>query len=127
MIGRHTTPTLRTRSAAAVIVSLASLAPLAPAAAQSIADQFRGKTLRILVPSAPGGDRALYPTIFAPFLSRHLPGNPTVQPVFMPGAGGSTAVNNAYSVAAPDGLTLVTPLVSVIAAQAVGDDSAKYD
>jgi tripartite-type tricarboxylate transporter receptor subunit TctC len=36
-------------------------------------------------------------------------------------------VNNAYSVAAPDGLTLVTPLVAVVTAQAVGDETVKYD
>jgi tripartite-type tricarboxylate transporter receptor subunit TctC len=92
-----------------------------------MADYFRGKTLRILVPSAPGGDRALYPTTFAPFFSKNLPGNPTVQPVFMPGAGGSTAVNYAYSIAAPDGLTIVTPLVAVATAQAVGEETVKYD
>src|SRR5215510_837654 len=95
--------------------------------AQSIADHFRGKTLKILVPSAPGGDRALYPVVFAPFYSKHIPGNPAVQPVFMPGAGGSTAVNNIYSIAAPDGLTLVTPLVAVATAQAIGEESVKYD
>jgi tripartite-type tricarboxylate transporter receptor subunit TctC len=97
------------------------------ASAQSIADYFRGKTLKILVPSAPGGDRALYPVVLAPFLSKNLPGNPTVQPVFMPGAGGSTALNFAYSVAAPDGLTIVTPLVAVVTAQAVGEETVKYD
>jgi tripartite-type tricarboxylate transporter receptor subunit TctC len=97
------------------------------ARAQSIADIFRGKTLKVLVPSVPGGDRALYPLTLAPFLSRHIPGNPGVQPVFNPGAGGSAAVNYAYSVSAPDGLTLVTPLVAVVTAQAVGDESVKYD
>jgi tripartite-type tricarboxylate transporter receptor subunit TctC len=45
----------------------------------------------------------------------------------MPGAGGSVALNNAYSVAAPDGLTIVTPLTSVLSAQVVGDQSVKYD
>jgi tripartite-type tricarboxylate transporter receptor subunit TctC len=45
----------------------------------------------------------------------------------MPGAGGSTAINNLYSVAAPDGLTLATPLVAVATAQAVGEESVKYD
>src|SRR5262245_7033916 len=112
---------------ATVVALVAMGAPLAHASAQSIADHFRGKTIRILVPSAPGGDRALYPLTFAPFLGKNIPGNPTVQPVFMPGAGGSTAVNNAYSIAAPDGLTLVTPLVAVAAAQAVGEESVKYD
>jgi tripartite-type tricarboxylate transporter receptor subunit TctC len=50
-----------------------------------------------------------------------------VQPVFMPGAGGSSALNYAYSVAAPDGLTIVTPLVAVVTAQAVGEETVKYD
>jgi len=112
---------------AAAVIALAWSASLDHADAQSMSDYFRGKTLRILVPSAPGGDRALYPTMFAPFFAKHIPGNPTVQPVFMPGAGGSTAVNNAYGIAAPDGLTLVTPLVAVVSAQAIGDESVKYD
>jgi tripartite-type tricarboxylate transporter receptor subunit TctC len=100
-----------------VMAALAlALAPW-PAAAQSIADHFRGKTIRLLVPSAPGGDRALYPLTFAPYFSKNLPGNPNVQVVFMPGAGGSTAVNNAYGMAAPDGLTLVTPLVGLAASR----------
>src|SRR5882672_4769941 len=119
--------TMRASIGGVVISVLAVVAfPLA-ASAQSMADHFRGKTLKILVPSAPGGDRALYPVVFAPFLSKNLPGNPTVQPVFMPGAGGSTAVNNTYGVAAPDGLTITTPLVAVVTAQAVGEDSVKYD
>src|SRR5207253_3001059 len=29
--------------------------------------------------------------------------------------------------AAPDGLTVVTPLVAVVSAQAIGDDTVKYD
>jgi tripartite-type tricarboxylate transporter receptor subunit TctC len=118
---------IRTSIHGLIIAVPAILLLPANAPAQSIADHFRGKTLKILVPSAPGGDRALYPVVFAPFLSKNLPGNPTVQPVFMPGAGGSTAVNNIYSVAAPDGLTIMTPLVAVVTAQAVGEDSVKYD
>jgi len=110
---------------AAAIASLV-VVPLS-ASAQSMADHFRGKTIRILVPSTPGGDRALYPLTLAPYLSKQIPGNPNIQVVFMPGAGGSTAVNNAYSVASPDGLTLVTPLVAVATAQAVGEESVKYD
>jgi tripartite-type tricarboxylate transporter receptor subunit TctC len=111
----------------ALLIAVAALSAPSQASAQSMADTFHGKTLKILVPSAPGGDRALYPTILASYLSKHIPGNPTVLPVFMPGAGGSVALNYAYNVAAPDGLTIVTPLVAVVTAQAVGDDSVKYD
>ncbi len=113
--------------ACVAIVLLAIVAQSSAAGAQSIADTFRGKTIRILLPTLPGGGRSLYALPFTATFGRHIPGNPTVLPAFMPGAGGSTAVNNAYSVAAPDGLTLVSPLASVITAQAVGDESVKYD
>jgi tripartite-type tricarboxylate transporter receptor subunit TctC len=97
------------------------------AKAQSVENIYHNKTLRILVPTGAGGDRSLYTNVFASFFGRHIPGNPSVVPVFMPGAGGSVALNNAYGVAAPDGLTIVTPLTSVLAAQIVGDQSVKYD
>src|SRR5580692_9515340 len=111
----------------AAFVAVAMWAPPTPVGAQSIADIFRGKTIKLLLPTAPGGGRALYALPFAEAYGRHIPGNPTVVPIFMPGAGGSTAVNNAYGVAAPDGLTIVSPLKSVVTAQAVGDPSVKYD
>jgi tripartite-type tricarboxylate transporter receptor subunit TctC len=114
------------RVCGAAVFSLA-LVGTTSASAQSMADYFRGKTVRIIVPSSPGGDRGLFPTVLAPFFSKHIPGNPKVAPVFMPGAGGSTGVNNLYNVAARDGLTLVTPLVAVVTAQAVGEESVKYD
>lgn len=97
------------------------------ARAQDVADAFRGKTVRILIPTGPGGDRGLYATAFASFFGRHIPGTPNVTPVFMPGAGGSVALNNLYSIAAPDGLTLATPLTSVLSAQATGETSVAYD
>ena len=78
-------------------------------------------------PGAPGGDRGLYTIPFMKYFGRHVPGNPQVIPTFMPGAGGATAVNYAFSVAAPDGLTIATPLAPVVIAQATGDDSVKYD
>ena len=79
-----------------------------------------------MVPSAPGGDRALYPTVFAPFFStysRQSEGRAGVHA----GRGRIDRRNNVYSVAAPDGLTLVTPLVAVVTAQAVGEATVKYD
>jgi len=97
------------------------------ALAQNVEQAFKGKTVRILIPTGPGGDRALYTLPFASYYGRHIPGNPTVTPVFMPGAGGSLALNNIANVAAPDGLTITTPLGSVLNAQISGDESVKYD
>jgi tripartite-type tricarboxylate transporter receptor subunit TctC len=109
------------------VASMLVLGSPAITSAQSVEDFYRGKTLRLIVPSTPGGDRGLYVLAFTPFFGRHIPGNPTVTPIFMPGAGGSNGVNYTYSVATPDGLSVVTPLTGVVMAQAMGDESVRYD
>jgi tripartite-type tricarboxylate transporter receptor subunit TctC len=124
---RRNANAMMVRAGAAAMVAWAVAVPIAPAAAQTLADSFRGKTIRMLLPTLPGGGRSLYALPFAGYFGKHIPGNPTVLPVFMPGAGGMIAVNNAYGVAAPDGLTIVSPLASVVTAQALGDEAAKYD
>jgi len=103
------------------------LASVSGAEAQSAAEFYRGKSIRMLLPTGPGGGRALYALPFADAFGWHIPGQPKVVPVFMPGAGGSTAINNAQNVAAPDGLTIVSPLKGAVIAQAIGDASVKYD
>lgn len=109
------------------IITLFVVGQMSSAAAQDVANFYRGKTVRLLIPTGPGGDRSLYALAFATYYGRHIPGNPTVTPVFMPGAGGSMALNNLYSVAAPDGLTIATPLTSVLNAQVTGEISVNYD
>ena len=113
--------------AGVAVTATALLLTLPVASAQSIADHFRGKTIRLMWPGGPGGDRGLYAFPFIKHFGRHVPGNPTVVPAFMPGAGGATMVNYIYSVADPDGLTIGTPLAPVVIAQATGSQSVKYD
>ena len=117
---------MMSRRTTALFVIILLLLPVT-AAAQSIEDHFRGKTVRLIWPGAPGGDRGLYAFPFMKYFGRHVPGNPNVVPVFMPGAGGATAINYTYSAAAPDGLTIATPLAPVVIAQATGSKSVKYD
>jgi hypothetical protein len=62
-----------------------------PAQAQSAAEFYRGKTMRMLIGYGPGGGYDLYGRLVAEFLPRHLPGNPTVVPQNMPGAGSFVA------------------------------------
>lgn len=111
---------------AAVIGSFAA-ACSASAQTPSAAAYYQGKTIKMLLPTGPGGGRALYALPFAEAFSRHIPGNPRIVPIFMPGAGGSTAINNAQNVAEPDGLTIVSPLKGSVIAQATEDPSVKYD
>ncbi len=113
--------------AGTVLIGSFASAQIGSAQTPSAADYYRGKTIRMLLPTGPGGGRALYALPFADAWSKHIPGNPKVVPVFMPGAGGSTAINNAQNVAAPDGLTIVSPLKGSVIAQAVEDPTVKYD
>jgi tripartite-type tricarboxylate transporter receptor subunit TctC len=115
------------RPLAALSLILMLILPFGRVAAQSADEYFRNKTIRVVIPTAAGGDRSLYALPFIAYFGRHIPGNPTVVPEFMPGAGGAVAMNYLYNVARPDGLTMVTPLAPVVVAQATGDESVKYD
>ena len=54
---------------------------------------FGGKTIRVIVPVAPGGGLDLQSRALAPLLQAHLPGNPAVVVQNVPGAGGIVAGN----------------------------------
>jgi tripartite-type tricarboxylate transporter receptor subunit TctC len=71
--------------------------------ADPVADFYRGKSVRLIVGYGPGGSYDLYGRIAAEFLGRHIPGNPTIIPVNMPGAGGFKAIEYLYKVAPQDG------------------------
>jgi tripartite-type tricarboxylate transporter receptor subunit TctC len=87
----------------AAVVVAAGIAQAQPDAA---ADFYRGKTVSILVGYEAGGGYDLYARVVAQFLSRHIPGNPTVIVQNMPGAGGLRAARNLATVAAKDGTVL---------------------
>jgi tripartite-type tricarboxylate transporter receptor subunit TctC len=69
-------------------------------------DFYRGKTLRLIVPSDVGGGYDLYGRTFAPYLKKHIPGEPTVVVQNMPGGGGLLSANWLFNVAPKDGLVV---------------------
>src|SRR5689334_17832361 len=99
---------IRVRRAAAGILLAASLSAAcgAPSEGARTEDAFRGKTVRIIVGSSPGGGYDLHARVLGDFLGRHLPGSPTVIVESMNGAGGLIAANYVARQAKPDGLTL---------------------
>ena len=68
-------------------------------------DFYRGKTVRLVVPSAPGGGYDSYGRTLAQFMAKHIAGEPTVVVQNMPGGGGLTAANWLFNIAPKDGLT----------------------
>ena len=88
----------------AVVTGCAALAYIAyPAQAQVADDFFGGKQVSILIGSTAGGGYDAYARLLARHIGAHLPGNPTIVPKNMPGAGGLAVANYLYNKAPKDG------------------------
>jgi tripartite-type tricarboxylate transporter receptor subunit TctC len=79
-----------------------------PAIADDIENFYRGKTVTVLISYTAGGGYDLYARVLARYLGRHIPGNPTIVPENMPGAGGLRASNYLYNAALKDGTVIGT-------------------
>jgi tripartite-type tricarboxylate transporter receptor subunit TctC len=98
-----------------------------PASAQSVAEFYRGKTITMAVGTSPGGDYDLRMRMVARHISRHIPGNPTVVPTNMPGAGQMLVANWLANVAPKDGTAIVALSQNMAVNQATGASGVKYD
>jgi tripartite-type tricarboxylate transporter receptor subunit TctC len=97
------------------------------ARADSVADFYRGKTISLVVSSSTGGGYDTLTRAIAPFLGKHIPGNPAVIVRNMPGAGGIVATNYIAKVAPPDGLTIACVLNNTPFEPLFGTKEADYD
>ena len=91
---------------ALAFAALLALALLRGAQAQPAETFFKGKTINVYIGFAPGGTYDYYSRMFARFIGKHIPGNPTVIAQNMPGAGSFQAANFLYAVAPKDGTAL---------------------
>jgi tripartite-type tricarboxylate transporter receptor subunit TctC len=102
----------------------------APAAAQDVAEFYKGKTVSILMGTGPGASYDLYGRTIAEHISRHIPGQPTIIVEYMPGAGGVVAANHIYGIAPQDGtkilLSHAIPLSEKLEPTGVRFQSAKF-
>jgi tripartite-type tricarboxylate transporter receptor subunit TctC len=85
------------------ILILAALESTNPAAADPVADFYKGRELTILIGHPPGGSYDLYAQLAAQHIGKFIPGNPTVIVQSMPGGAGSKAAAHFYVRAPHDG------------------------
>jgi tripartite-type tricarboxylate transporter receptor subunit TctC len=98
-------PVRTARSGRFALIAAFALLPFAPAHAQSPAEFYRGKAINLVIGFSVGGGYDLYARVLARYMSKHIPGNPTIVPQNMTGAGSMRAAQYIYSVAPKDGLT----------------------
>jgi tripartite-type tricarboxylate transporter receptor subunit TctC len=83
-------------------------AALTAAHADEVADFYKGRNVTINIGYSAGGGYDIYARVLARHLGDHIPGNPTVIPQNMPGAGSLKAVNYLYNIAPKDGTVMAT-------------------
>jgi tripartite-type tricarboxylate transporter receptor subunit TctC len=71
--------------------------------AASVEEFYRDRTVAVLIGYSVGGGYDSYARLLAKHMGKHIPGNPTLVPQNMPGAGSLKAVNYLYAVAPRDG------------------------
>ena len=114
------------------IISSALL--LIGAASSARADDFyRGKTIDVIVASAPAGGYDLYARLLARHMGKYLPGNPTFVVQNMPGAGGVRATQFLFNVARKDGTVIgviarEAPLIPLLEPEkAIGFNATEFN
>ncbi|MYZ50371.1 Bug family tripartite tricarboxylate transporter substrate binding protein [Propylenella binzhouense] len=120
------------KSLLSLAASALLLAGATVAHAQSPEDFYRGKTIDMVIGYAPGGSNDLYARIVSEYMSKYIPGNPTIVPRNMPGAGSLVAANDIYNRAAKDGTVIglvaaTLPLDERLGAQGIMFESAKFN
>lgn len=95
--------------------------------ANTVAQDYRGKTIRFVVAFSPGGTFDAYTRVIARHFGKHVPGNPTIVVENMTGAGGFIQANFMYQRAKPDGLTIGNNQGSFILQQLLGAKGIEFD
>src|SRR5215207_7908186 len=81
---------------------------VSPASAQSVEEFYKGKTINLVIGFSVGGGYDLYGRHLARHIGKHIPGNPTILPQNMAGAGSLRAANFIYTAAPKDGTAFGT-------------------
>jgi tripartite-type tricarboxylate transporter receptor subunit TctC len=106
---------------------LAAVIAVGHAAAQSPAGVFAGKTVNMIIGFGTGGGYDLWARVVARHIGRHLPGNPTVTPQNMEGAGSYRAANFIYNVAPRDGTSIALIARDAPLGPLIGAPGAQFD
>src|SRR5262249_42407302 len=108
------------------LLAALAAAPL-PAHGDAISDFYRGKQISLVIGTSAGNDYDLRGRLIARHMGRHIPGEPTIVPRNMPGAGGINAANWLANVAPHDGTTLHMIMTNMMQAQAIGTHGIQFD
>lgn len=100
---------------------------LALTASAQAQDEFKDKTIRVIVGSAPGGGYDAYARLVSDHWRKHIPGHPQIVVQNMPGAGSLVAMNHVANVAPKDGTVVGAVNAAMTTQPLLKPDQAKFD
>ncbi len=109
------------------LASSLSLIALSSAQADAISDFFTGKSISLIISTGVGGGVDTNARLVAKHLGNHIPGNPSVTPKNMTGAGHLQATNYLYAQAPRDGTSIGAILPAFVGYQVLDGRGAQYD
>jgi tripartite-type tricarboxylate transporter receptor subunit TctC len=116
------------KTKAAACVSLAALLIGAGGLSPAQADDFyKGKRVKFLVGSSPGGGYDTYARVLARHYGKHIAGNPSFVVQNMPGASSRRVANFLYNKAPKDGSTIAAVFSGIPTEPLVNPDKAHFD
>src|SRR5881227_4195657 len=114
---------MRLLLAALALVVLSAL----PVRAQSVEEFYKGKSINLAIGFSVGGGYDLYARHLARHMGKHIPGNPTIVPQNMAGAGSLRAANFIYTAAPKDGTAFGTFGRTIATTPLLMPGSAQFD
>jgi len=102
-------------------------AVLFPAQGHAQHADLSGQKVALAIATPSGGGYDLYGRLAARHLGRYLPGNPTIVPQNMPGAGSLIAANWLANVAPKDGTAIAIVPSATLFENLLGNTSARFD
>ena len=106
-------------------IELFSFAWTGPVLAQE--SFYKGKTIRLIVGTEPGGGFDTYSRAIARNMSKYIPGAPAIVVENMPGAAHLISANYIYKIAKPDGLTIGNFTGTLLLGQVLGRPGVEFD
>lgn len=97
------------------------------AAADAVSDFYSHKTVTLIAGFPPGGGYDTYVRVLSRHYGRFIPGNPSVVPANLPGAGSMSAANHIFNNDVNDGTVAGMFASSVIMEPLLGNKAALFD
>src|SRR6201987_1176295 len=110
-----------------IVAALTALASVA--LADGVADFYKSRSISMIIGYSVGGGYDAYARLLAHYIGKHIPGEPSIVPQQMTGAGSMRSANYIFSVAPKDGSVLGTFSRSMGIAPLLGQaefDSRKF-